>query len=167
MYRIRVVLDTAEDVIRDIDISEYSSLAELHEQIVKAFDLEKGELASFFASNESWEQGEEISLLDFGAQPGSEAKLMSDVGIIEYLKKKGSKMIYVYDLMKLWTFYVDLIQTNIPEMEDAQFIKIVGDRPKEAPSKSMESTNLEVGLEGEDYNEENFEDEDPFDFDMN
>lgn len=167
MYRIRVVLDTAEDVIRDIDISEYSSLAELHEQIVMAFELEKGELASFFASNESWEQGEEISLLDFGAHPGAEAKLMSDVGIIEYLKKRGSKMIYVYDLMKLWTFYVDLIQTNIPEMEEAQFIKIVGDRPKEAPSKSMESTNLDEDLEEEDYSNDEFQDEDPLDFNMN
>lgn len=163
MYRIRIILDTKEDVIRDIDISEFSSLSELHDQIVEAFDLEKGELASFYASNESWEQGEEISLLDFGANPGSESKLMSEVGIIEYLKKQGSKMIYVYDLMKLWTFYIDLIQTGIPEKEEASFIKIVGDRPKEAPAKSMESTNLEENFEGDDFEDDEFSDEDPFD----
>lgn len=161
MYRIRVILDSEEDVIRDIDISEKVNLLELHKQIIKAFDFEEGELASFYASNEDWEQGEEISLLDFGGMPGMEAKLMAETPLTEFLKEIGSKMIYVYDLLNLWTFYVDLLQTDIPELEEVRILKIVGDRPKEAPNKSMEATNLEDEFEEENFTEEN-SDEDPY-----
>ena len=35
----------------------------LHQTIVAAFDLQKGEMASFFLSNENWDQEDEIPLL--------------------------------------------------------------------------------------------------------
>ena len=163
MYRIRVILDTEEDVIRDIDISEKVNFIELHHQIIKAFDFEEGELAAFYVSNEDWEQGEEISLLDFGGMPGMEAKVMSEVPLTEFLTEEGSKMIYVYDLLNLWTFYVDLLQTDLPELEEVRITKIVGDRPKEAPSKSMEATNLEEEFEDENFSGDENPDEDPYD----
>tara|TARA_R110002096_G_scaffold132768_2_gene283191 strand:- start:30288 stop:30791 length:504 start_codon:yes stop_codon:yes gene_type:complete len=167
MYRIRVILDAEDDVIRDIDISENSNFTALHDQIVEAFNFEKGELAAFFASNDDWEQGEEISLMDFGAMSGSKARLMSDVILKEFLSELGSKMIYVYDLLNLWTFYVDLIKTDIPESSDSRIIKIVGERPAEAPSKSMESTNLEEDYGLEDFENDDFEEDDPYDFNLN
>lgn len=171
MYRIRVILDTEEDVIRDIDILKTASFTNLHDQIVKAFDFEGGELASFFASNDDWEQGEEISLVDFGALSGSEAKLMSDVKLEEFLIEQNSKMIYVYDLLNLWTFYVDLVHDDIPDSPSETIHKIVGDRPEEAPTKSMEAINLEEDFEdelgGENSSDDEFSEEDPYDFNMN
>ena len=50
IYRIRIILDCDEDVIRDIEIHENCSFEELHLLIIKYFNLEKGEMASFYIS---------------------------------------------------------------------------------------------------------------------
>ena len=168
MYRIRVVLDTEEDVIRDIVLSPEQNLSTLHHNIVKAFNLEEGEMASFFASNDNWEQGEEISLVDFGALSGSSARLMEKTSVRELLGKEESKMIYVYDLLNLWTFFVELIQIDEEKTDNIQIIKIVGERPEKAPSKSMESINLEEDMDDELGPDDDFSsEEDHFDFNLN
>lgn len=157
MRRIRVVLDTEEDVIRDIEISVFESFTVLHESIVKAFNIELGEMASFFVSNQDWEQGEEISLVDFGAISG-EARLMENVSLEDHLNEEGGRMIYVYDFLKLWTFFIEVIKVDTAQIEDPEIFVIKGETPKEAPPKSMETVNL-----GEEYDES-----DPnFDLDAN
>ena len=59
-YLIRCVLDTEEDVVRDILILENSRLSLMHKAIINAFGIAPGEMSSFFRSNDNWEQGEEI-----------------------------------------------------------------------------------------------------------
>ena len=141
-YLLRVVLDTEEDVIRDILVSGNFLLTELHSTILKAFELEAGEMASFYMSNDEWEQGEEISLMSFG--PGSDQqKDMEEVQIEEALSREGSKMIYVYDFLNLWTFFIEVLKKEeSPEEVSPSFIKITGERPKEAPHKNMEGEDL-------------------------
>lgn len=163
MYRIRVILDTEEDVIRDLDISPDSNFKDLHVQILKAFDLEEGEMASFFMSNEDWEQGEEISLVDFGALSGTEAKLMENILLKDMLVAEGDKMIYVYDFLNLWTFYIDLLKIS-DTLSEASIIKVVGERPEEAPKKTMEIPDPEMDL---DDNMDFPPEEDYFDINLN
>ena len=64
IYRLRVILDVREDVFRDIEIQGADTLEDLHNAIVQAFSLEGQEMASFYLSDEEWNQGEEISLFD-------------------------------------------------------------------------------------------------------
>lgn len=164
MYRVRVILDTEEDVIRDIHISQNSNFLELHKTVVKAFEMDEGEMASFFVSNENWEQGEEISLLDFEGLPGSQSRLMETTSIKEILSNEGSKMIYVYDFLNLWTFYIELNHIINDLDGDVEIIKIVGERPEHAPQKNMESID---DLEGDEQNSsEETEDEAFDDFDL-
>ena len=64
IYRFRVILDAKEDVFRDIEINSENTLEEFHNSITQAFGFEGNEMASFYVSNEQWEQGEEIALFD-------------------------------------------------------------------------------------------------------
>ena len=64
IMRLRVILDTEDDVFRDIDIATDAPLMHLHFAVLDAFGWEAGELASFFQSDESWSRGKEFSLLD-------------------------------------------------------------------------------------------------------
>ncbi|MEP3969506.1 MAG: hypothetical protein ABJM08_10870, partial [Nonlabens sp.] len=59
IYRIRVLLDANDDCFRDIEIDANSTLEEFHNVIVQSFQLEGDEMASFYASDEEWNQGEE------------------------------------------------------------------------------------------------------------
>ena len=47
IYRIRIIIDCSEDVIRDIEIHENCSFEELHLSIIKYFNLEKGKWRHF------------------------------------------------------------------------------------------------------------------------
>lgn len=140
-YRLRVVLDAEEDVVRDIEISGSTPLTRLHDIILQAFDLEKGEMASFYLSNDEWHQGEEISLLDLGHD---QDRQMHEHHIEDTLPRKGSKMIYVYDFLNLWTFFIEVTNKEKTEVERAEptFVKITGERPEEAPPKEMEGEDL-------------------------
>ena len=66
IYIMRAILDTEEDVIRDFEIESSSSLEELHDALSQSFGFAGNEMASFYRSDEQWNQGEEMPLLDMG-----------------------------------------------------------------------------------------------------
>ncbi|MEN9640552.1 MAG: hypothetical protein RLZZ262_2421, partial [Bacteroidota bacterium] len=66
IFKFRVIIDTEEDVFRDIEIETDASFEDLHRSILDGFDFEEGEMASFYMSNEQWEKGLEIALMDMG-----------------------------------------------------------------------------------------------------
>ena len=70
IYRSRIILDTKEDVFRDIEINESSSLEELHNSIIKSFGF-RNEMASFYKTDNDWKQGDELPLNDFGPETPS------------------------------------------------------------------------------------------------
>ena len=111
IMRLRVILDTEEDVFRDIEIGTDAPLMHLHFAVLDAFGWEAGELASFFQSDESWSRGKEFSLLDMSdpmaekeSQSG-DAMNQSTVGHL--IPELGHRAIYVYDFLRMWCFYVE------------------------------------------------------------
>jgi hypothetical protein len=107
VYKFRVILDTEEDIFRDIAILEEDTLEDLHNAIVNAFDFDGLEIASFYTCDAQWNQEDEISLFDTGDVPG-EQKIMSDYQLSDILDKENTKIIYVYDFLNMWTFLVEL-----------------------------------------------------------
>lgn len=136
-YLLRVVLDSEDDVLRDICIPSELTLKHAHESIIKAFDLEAGEMASFFRSNQDWDQGEEIGLIDLGLS-GETSELMHNVSIQDAFGEAGSRMLYVYDFLNLWTFYVEFLRPIEREKacEYPLVVQSIGQRPVEAPEKT-------------------------------
>lgn len=160
MYKIRVILDTEEDVIRTITISEKYNLEQLHEFIAKSFGFSGLEMASFFRTDDEWNQGEEIPLFDMS---DSESGItMKKITLNSILETVGSKLIYIYDFMNMWAFYVELIEID-PAVTDAapNVILSVGEVPQKAPDKQF------IADENEDFGGEDFDDEfKEFDDDM-
>ena len=105
VYKFRVILDTEDDVFRDIAILKENSLEDLHNAIVNAFGFDGTEIGSFYTCDNKWNQNEEISLFDTGDVPG-EQKIMSDYQLSELLNTENTKIIYVYDFLNMWTFLV-------------------------------------------------------------
>ena len=101
IYKIRLILDTEEDVIRDIAISHNSTLEDLHNVITNAFGFDGTEMASFYLSDDKWNQGEEIPLFNMGGPNDSVA--MQNFYLKDIMSKDNSKLIYVYD------FFFDVV----------------------------------------------------------
>lgn len=139
VYIIRAILDAEEDVIRDLAIEGHNNLYDLHELIVKAFDLDEGEMSSFFKSNTEWDQGEEISMMDFDPDKGMNA--LQQLKVSEAFTEEGTRMLFAYDYLNLWTFYLEAMQVKEAEngKQYPHVIAGVGDRPEQAPHRDMQS----------------------------
>ena len=136
MYKIRVILDTKEDVIRTLLVDENISLENLHTTIAEAFGFEGFEMASFFRTDEEWNQGEEIPLISM-AEAGEETTMQNSV-LREIMPFEKSKLIYVYDFLNLWTFYVDVVEISSEARDDLpKTILSVGKIPEKAPEKEF------------------------------
>ncbi|RED44945.1 IS1096 element passenger TnpR family protein [Seonamhaeicola aphaedonensis] len=167
IYRFRVILDndTEEDIFRDLEIRETDSLEDLHNIITQSFGFDGTEMASFYLSDDQWNQGEEISLFDLSDD--NSARLMIETTINDVVHEAQPKLIYIYDFLSMWTFYVELAEI-VEEAESTDYPNLMfvhGQIPDTAPEFSFESE------EGEDFDEfENGYDVDDYeslDFDEN
>jgi len=169
IFRFRVVLDndTKEDIFRDIEIRDTDTLEDLHNVITQSFGFDGSEMASFYISDNEWNQGEEISLFDM-SEVGSDIQLMSQTILNTAVNENRTKLIYVYDFLSMWTFMVELGEV----VEEAQgtdypnLLFIHGQVPGEAPEKVFEAESGEAHFDEfeDDYG---IDDYDHLDFEEN
>ena len=107
IYRMRAILDTETDVIRDFEIEATATLEELHDAVSQSFGFAGNEMASFYRSDENWTQGEELPLVDMGVGE----KPLNEKPLTKVLSVNENRLIYVYDFLNLWTFFVELMET--------------------------------------------------------
>lgn len=137
-YKLRVILDVEEDVFRDILIEESQNLEQLHLTLATVFGFNGQEMASFYRTDESWDQGEEIPLFDM-SDDGS-ALSMQNCMINDMLKFENDKLIYIYDFFSMWTFFVELKEINVKTDKELPYTLLsFGDTPEEAPEKNFEA----------------------------
>lgn len=157
VYRFRVILDAEEDVFRDIEILQESTLEDLHNTIVQSFGFDGTEMASFYLSDEDWNQGEEISQFDMGG----EVRLMNETSLESVLDESNTKIIYVYDFLNMWTFLIELAE--IAEVEEGRdypnLMFVHGQLPDNAPDKDFVAEDDELsGSFDEDFDVDDYDD---------
>lgn len=140
IYKIRIILDAEEDIFRDVEIEKSNTLEEFHNAITQAFGFMGNEMASFYTCDAEWNQDEEIALFDM-SDNGSDVRLMNETSLDDVLTEQNPKMIYVYDFLSMWTFFVEL--ADITEKEDGRTYPNVlfsfGELPDSPPDKKFES----------------------------
>lgn len=168
IYRFRIILDndTEDDIFRDIEIRQTDTLEDLHNTITQSFGFDGSEMASFYVSDEEWNQGEEISLFDM-SEGSTSVKLMNETKIESVTNEDHTKLIYVYDFLSMWTFFVELGEI-VDEAEGTDYPNLMfvhGQIPSEAPIKEFTSE----GDDGfDEFNDNiNVDDYEDLDFDEN
>lgn len=167
IYKIRAILDVEKDVIRDILINSTNNLENLHNVIANAFGFNGQEMASFYRTDNDWNQGEEIPLFDMSEDQN--AISMQSCNLNETLIEEGEKLIYVYDFMSMWTFFIELseIKDNSNDEGLPKTVFAFGDAPESAPEKEFtsESATDEFGLDDDPFeNMDQFDNIDDYDF---
>lgn len=162
VYKIRVILDADEDIFRDLEIEAHNNLEDFHNAITQAFGFLGNEMASFYTCDQEWKQDEEIALFDL-SETGSDVRLMNETFLEDVLTEQNPKLIYVYDFLSMWTFFVEL--ADITEKEDGRAYPNVlfsfGELPETPPEKNFESENSAFDFD------DTFENYDDLDFDEN
>jgi len=167
IYRFRVILDndTDDDVFRDLEIRESDTMEDLHNIITQSFGFDGMEMASFYISDDQWNQGEEIAMFDM-SEGTNTIRTMSQTTISDVVHEASPKLIYVYDFLNMWTFFVELAEI-VDEAKGADYPNLMfvhGQIPDEAPTKSFETdadaddyNEFEDGIDTDDYDNLDFD----------
>ncbi|WP_018676270.1 IS1096 element passenger TnpR family protein [Riemerella columbina] len=165
--KIRVILDTKDNVFRDIEIRGKQTLWNLHNGIKSAFSLQGDELSSFYFSDDDWSELNAVPLEDMSDDGDGET--MSDVYITEAFPEKGSKMLFKYGLIDLWEFYCELLEVvkEKPAVNYPITMFRYGNVPLKVPSKTTYKPSKSIMSEDfeDDFND--FEDDFDADEDFN
>jgi len=159
IYKIRAILDDQTDVFRDVAISSESTLEDLHNSLSQAFGFDGIEMATFYGCDQEWNQGQEYPIVDLGFE--DDTVLMRDTPISSILTADNPKLIYIYDLLQMWIFFVELaaVESDESSTDLPQLLFSFGELPSEAPEKHFKS---EKGSSEDDFygdTDEDFSDE--------
>ena len=161
IYKIRVIFDSTEDVFRDIEITDTDTLEDLHNAITQSFGFEGNEMASFYLSDDDWEQGEEIPLFDMSEGLMTDPT-MAGTPIESAFPQKNARLLYVYDFLNMWTFFVELFEIKEPELGVSypNVALVFGQLPDNAPEKEFVAEKLDGFEDEEDYDDNAFDEYD-------
>lgn len=163
--KFRVLLDTEKEneVFRDILINEDDNFESLYNAIFSAFNFQGDQMASFYISNDEWDKGHEISLMDmnYGDESINEiATVMSDANLRDFMEKEDQKVILVYDFLRMWIFLIELVERQEENVSAPEVVFSIGMAPPE-DSRIVASEDDDDLFSSNDFDEEEEED---FDF---
>lgn len=148
--KFRIILNVEEDVLRDIVIDSNITLLEFSKIISCEFGFDSSEISTFHHSNENWEQLDEIKIFKIDELD----QIMDNTPISNFFLSKGDKLIYIYDFLNYWTFFIELYELDESvKIDSYNCINSVGEVPKNPPSDIFDINSVK-----EDSDELDFDD---------
>jgi hypothetical protein len=154
--KFRVLLDSenSSEIFRDILIKDTDNFETLYKAIVSSFRFQGDQMASFYVSNDSWDKGSEISLMDLSYDDElteSPTAIMKDALIKDFIEEPDQKFILVYDFMRMWIFLLELIGYEKEGPEKPEVLLSMGMAPPEDSRVAADNEDMFAGdLEEED-----------------
>ena len=156
----RVYMEEDDSVYRDIAVRHSQKFFDLHETILRAYEFDNKHKATFYRSNDHWQQGREISLDVYDNEHKVPPLLMRDTVIGSEIRDTNQKFVYKYDFNKNWMFLVELINVSKeenPRLSYPAVVRTEGIAPSQYGTKSLlgdkfadveEKYDLTQGTEG-------------------
>jgi len=164
--KFRVLLDSKdqEKVFRDILINDSDNFETFYKAIISSFNFQGDQMASFYISNDDWDKGHEISLMDLSYDDDSIdaiPSVMSNAIVKDFIQEPDQKIILVYDFLRMWIFLAELVGYEQETPKEPKVLMAMG----MAPPEDSRITELEDDSVIEEmYDDEEYEDEDDLGF---
>jgi hypothetical protein len=170
--KFRVLLDSEKDqeIFRDIRIDENDNFETLYRTILNAFRFEGQEMGSFYMSNNDWDKGHEIGLMDMRYSDEDEGlpSVMKEAILKDFIEVPDQKIILVYDFLRMWIFLIELLEQTDDTIAKPEVLLSMGIAPPEDSKLIQEDAFMgeeDDELFGEEDDFENgYDDEDLADF---
>lgn len=140
-FRVLLDSDSKEEVFRDILIPEDQNFEIFYQAIMEGFSFRGDQMASFYVSNNQWDKGHEISLMDMSYDDDAVDELsnvMQKAIIKDFISETDQKFILVYDFMKMWIFLIELIGTETVSDSSPKKVLSIGTPPLESSKQDLE-----------------------------
>jgi hypothetical protein len=142
--KFRIILNVEEDVLRDIIIDSNITLIDFSKIISSEFGFDSSEISTFHHSNENWEQLDEIKIYKIDELD----QIMDKTPISNFFLYKGDKLIYIYDFLNYWTFFIELFELDESvKLDNYKCINSVGEFPKNPPSDIFDINSVKEDID--------------------
>lgn len=131
-HTIRISAQDQENVYREVLLPNDITFEDFHFAILDAFELEAGEMASFYISNKNWTKKQEITLMDMGMDEEkkddtNKVLLMSDLKLSDVIDEKQQHFLYLYDFFFCNNFTVEVLSTMEDQTIEPLLVESVGE----------------------------------------
>ena len=133
-------MEDDDSVYRDIAVRHSQKFIDLHETILRAYEFDNKHKATFYRSNDHWQQGREISLEVYDTEHKAPPLLMRETTIGTEIRDTNQKFVYKYDFNKNWMFLVELINVSKeenPRLSYPAVVRTEGIAPSQYGTKSL------------------------------
>lgn len=145
ILKFRVYWAEDDSVYRDVAIKPTQTFFDLHLTILQSFEFDTKHAATFYRSNDNWDEGREITLEKYDKSYRAEPLLMTETLIGGEVNKPSQKFLYLYDFVKSWSFMIELIGINKEEERKATYpfcVRKEGIAPPQYGTKGLVDNKL-------------------------
>ncbi len=144
IYKLRMVSNEVEDFFRDFEIRDDQTFLELHNAIQEELGFDAMQMASFYTSNENWDKGDEITLMDMGS--GANVRIMESTTINDLITNNKDRLLYVFDMLNERAFFIECCgsKNNIEGKEYPCCEQSAGRAPKQIDMIDNEDDFLNI-----------------------
>jgi hypothetical protein len=158
---IKVLLESNQPSYCDIILSKEDTLEQLHDVILKTYHFSGEQMSSFYETNEDWAIIEEIPLI--AIDPNYKGKLMKDIKCSELIQKTGDQLMYIYDYLNEWRFFIECMEKTDekPNKKTPITLKQFGEIPKETDHELSNADAEKIlmnAILGDEFDEDENED---------
>ncbi len=139
IYKFRILLEDNEQFFREIDVKANQTFEVFHQTLAASAGFDLSEMSSFYICDSKWNKQLELCLCDMSAagedpleeeddlgkkKPALPVRTMCDTRLKDVIIDPHQHIIYVYDFLKMYTFYIELFKIKEAD-EKVQYPLIV------------------------------------------
>lgn len=157
IYRLLLLSDENDFFQREITIDAEATFLELNNFILDSLKYSHQELSTFYVSDEEWQKGQEITLMDMSFGKSEEdSYLMDSTRLEELIEDRGDRLIFIFDMLSERGLYIELVELLPGSQSEPKLTHSEGKAPEQTSSFEFAETRS-VGGAGL-----SFEDDDLF-----
>ncbi len=128
--RLRIISDEDENFYRDIEIHGNCSFLDLNDFIQTNLGYDKGEMTSFFITDNDWNKETEITLMDMAVDDNSETYTMANTTLKDLISEPKQRLLYAFDLFSERYLFIEVFEISNDLCLVPRVISAAGEAPK-------------------------------------
>jgi hypothetical protein len=168
IFQLRMLFGGDDEMLRDYELPYDASLLDFHRFICGDLGYDPMSMASFFTSNERWEQLREFTLMDMGAPDDDQSPVAMERAVLgQLLRQNHDRLLYQFDPLSARAMFIELMGTakSTPDVAYPRIVRSEGAVPAqfEAGTEASAASFFDEAMDdffdfdGDDLYEEEFQ----------
>lgn len=133
IFKFRMISGDEKVFLREYELESSNTFLQFHQFIQNDLLFDSHQLASFFLTDEQWNKGLELTLIDMENDAGPAAIPMDSVKMSDLFKQKKERLLYVFDIFSDRCFFLELTGIAQPDADEKypRCVSSIGQAPEQ------------------------------------